>query len=175
MSVEIKFTPGGLSGVFDEGISVAEAARRVGFQIPDCGVCDSGCAILIVAGGTLLSDLTDKERALLSPERLAKGERLACQCKATRTGELVIRLAVNAESTSAGAAKTRDLRQEFRELSFESKISTLMQLETIAMTQAFDKITDASISLGKKILDSVMPDDSAKTDSGGAPEKERTI
>lgn len=161
--------------MFDEGISVTEAARRVGFQIPDCGLCDGGCAILIVAGGTLLSDLTDKERALLSPERLANGERLACQCKAARPGELVIRLAIDAESTSAGEEKTRDLRQEFRELSFESKISTLMQLETIAMTQAFDKITDASISLGKKIFDSVMPDDSAKTDSSGAPEKEKTV
>jgi ferredoxin len=175
MSVEIKFTPGGLSGVFDEGISVAEAAQRVGFRIPDCGAWDSGCAILIVAGGTLLSDLTDKERALLSPERLANGERLACQCNAARAGELVIRLAVDSESTRAGEQKTRDLRQEFRELSFESKISTLMQLETIAMTQAFDKITDASISLGKKIFDSVMPDDSAKVDSGGTAEKEKTV
>jgi ferredoxin len=175
MSVEIKFEPDGSSGLVAEGTSVVDAARRIGFEIPDCGVCDGTCAIRIETGMTLLSDLTDIERLQLSPERLAAGERLACQCKAERSGELVIRLVAESERARSAEEKTRNLRDEFNELPFERKIATLMQLETIAVTQAFEKITDASVSLGKKIFDSVMPAESAKTTQSGAPEKEKTV
>ena len=175
MSVAIKFEPDGPSGLLAEGTSVLDAARRLGFQIPDCGVCDGTCAVQIITGRTLLSALTDTEREHLSPSRLAEGARLACQCKAERSGELVIQLVAQAEHTRTAEEKTRDLRQEFSELPFDRKLSTLMQLETVAVTEAFDKIADASISLGKKIFDSVLTDDPAKTDQPGAPEKEKTV
>jgi ferredoxin len=175
MSVEIKFEPDGPSGLVAEGTSITDAARRLGFQIPDCEVCDGTCAIRIVKGITLLSDLTDLEREQLSPKQLASGDRLACQCKTERSGELIVRLVAASERARSSAEKTRDLRQEFSELPFDRKIATLMQLETVAVTEAFDKITDASISLGKKIFDSVMPDASAKATQGGAAEKEKTV
>jgi len=175
MSIEIRFEPDGPSGLVAEGTSVVDAARRLGFQIPDCGVCDGTCAIRIVTGMTLLSDLTDTERQQLSPVRLAAGERLACQCSANLAGELVIRLVAQSERTRTAEEKTRDLRQEFSELPFERKIATLMQLETVAVTEAFDKITDASVSLGKKIFDSVMPDASAKANQPGGAEKGKTV
>ena len=173
MSVEIKFEPDGSSGLVAEGTSVVDAARRLGFQIPECGMCDATCAIRIITGSALLSDLTETERQQLSPARLAAGERLACQCKAERAGELVIKLV--AERTRTAQEKTRDLRQEFSELPFERKIATLMQLETVAVTEAFDKIADASASLGKKIFDSVMADASAKADQPGPAEKGKTV
>src|SRR6266850_966085 len=173
MSVEIKFEPDGSSGLVAEGTSVVDAARRLGFQIPECGMCDATCAIRIITGSALLSDLTETERQQLSPARLAAGERLACQCRAERAGELVIKLV--AERTRTAEEKTRDLRQEFSELPFERKIATLMQLETVAVTEAFDKIADASASLGKKIFDSVMADASAKADQPGPAEKGKTV
>jgi ferredoxin len=175
MSVEIKFEPDGSSGLVAEGTSIVDAARRLGFQIPDCGVCDGTCAIRIITGSTLLSDLTDIERKQLSPARLAAGERLACQCTAERGGELVIKLVAQSERSRTAEEKTRELRQEFSELPFDRKIATLMQLETIAVTQAFDKIADASASLGKKIFDSVMSDASAKAEGPGTAEKGKTV
>ena len=175
MSVEIKFEPDGSSGLVAEGTSVLDAARRLGFQIPDCGVCDGTCTIRIITGSTLLSDLTDTERQQLSPARLAVGERLACQCTAERGGELVIKLVAQSERSRTAEEKTRELRQEFSEMPFDRKIATLMQLETIAVTQAFDKIADASASLGKKIFDSVMPDASAKAEQSGTSEKGKTV
>jgi ferredoxin len=174
MSVEIKFEPDGSSGLVAEGTSVLDAARRLGFQIPECGVCDATCAIRIITGSALLSDITDTERQQLSPARLAAGERLACQCKAERAGELVIKLVAQTERTRTAEEKTRDLRQEFSELPFERKIATLMQLETVAVTEAFDKIAELSVSLGKKIFDSVMSDASAKADQPGPAEKGKT-
>jgi ferredoxin len=174
MSVEIKFEPNGPSGLVAEGTSVLDAARRLGFQIPDCGECDATCAVRIMTGATLLSALTDTERTQLSPERLAGGERLACQCKVERGGELVLKLVAQTERSRTAEEKTQDLRKEFSELPFDRKIATLMQLETIAVTQAFDKIADASISLGKKIFDSVLTDNPAPENQPGAPEKEKT-
>ena len=175
MSVEIEFEPDGSSGLITEGTLLIDAARRLGFQIPECGVCDSTCAVRIITGSALLSALTDTEREQLSPARLAAGERLACQCKAERAGELVVRLVAQSERTRTAKEKTRALRQEFTELSFDRKIETLMQLETIAVTQAFDRIAEASVSLGKKIFDSVMADDPAKADRREAPKKEETV
>jgi ferredoxin len=175
MSVEIKFEPDGPSGLVPEGTLVLDAARRLDFQIPDCGVCDGTCAIKIITGNTLLSDLTETERQQLSPARLAAGERLACQCKAERGGELVIKLVAKSERTRTAEEKTRDLRQEFSELPFDRKIATLMQLETVAVTEAFDKIADASVSWGKKIFDTVMAEASAKADQSATAEKGKTV
>jgi ferredoxin len=166
MSVEIKFEPNGPSGLVAEGTSIMDAARRLGFQIPDCGECDGACAVKIITGATLLSALTDGERQQLSTERLAGGERLACQCKVERGGELVLKLVAQTERPRTAQEKTRDLKKEFSELPFERKIAILVQLETIAVTQAFDSIADASVSLGKKIFDSVA------TDSGRAKQNQ---
>jgi ferredoxin len=160
MSVEIKFEPDGPSGSVAEGTSVLDAAKRLGFQIPaDCegrGECDT-CAVKIITGATLLSALTDGERKQLSPERLAYGERLACQCKAERGGELSMRLVSATERARTAEEKTADLRKEFSELPFERKMATLIQLETIAMSQALDTIADRSVAFGKMIFDTVLP------------------
>jgi len=165
MSVEIRFEPDGPSGLVAEGTSILDAAKRLGFQIPDCGECDATCAVRIITGATLLSDLTDGERQQLSPERLAGGERLACQCKIERGGELVLKLVAPTERPRTTEEKTRELKKEFSELPFERKMATLIQLETIAMTQALDTIADRSMTLGKKIFDSVLPEsDRAKAD-----------
>src|SRR5260370_20634879 len=99
MSVEIRFEPDGSSGPVAEGTSILNAARQLNFQIPECGVCDGKCAVTIVKGVTLLSALTDTERHLLSAASLAAGERLACQCKAERSGELVVRLFAPSETS----------------------------------------------------------------------------
>ena len=177
MSVEIRFEPDGPSGLVAEGTSILDAARRLGFQIPDCGECDAACAVKIITGATLLSALTDGERQQLSAERRAGGERLACQCKVERGGELVLKLVTQTERPRTSQEKTRDLKKEFSELPFERKLATLVQLETIAATQALDAITDASVSFGKKIFDSVMPVASAtegKKDQG-APKENKTV
>ena len=84
---------------------------------------------------------------------------------------------MNTESETSRTAeeKTRNLREEFSELPFDRKIATLMQLETVAATEAFDKIAKATAALGKKIFDNVMSDDPAPSDERAAPEKEKPV
>lgn len=175
MSVEIRFEPDGPSGSLAEGILVLDAAKRLGVHIPaECegrGECDT-CAVKIISGATLLSDLTDGERKQLSAERLAAGERLACQCKAERGGELSMRLVARTERARTAEEKTADLKKEFSEMPFERKMATLIQLETIAMTQALDTIADRSVAFGKMIFDSVLPDsERSKNDQDRAEDK----
>ncbi|HEY9282736.1 MAG TPA: 2Fe-2S iron-sulfur cluster-binding protein, partial [Pyrinomonadaceae bacterium] len=85
MSVNVQFEPDGLQGVVAEGTYLWDAAKRLGVRLPaECagrGECDT-CAVSVLEGATLLSSLTDAERERLSPERLAAGERLACQARA---------------------------------------------------------------------------------------------
>jgi len=159
MSVEIKFEPDGPVGLVAEGTSVWDAAKRLGFHIPaECegrGECNT-CAVAIINGATLLSSLTESERKQLSAERLAASERLACQCRVERSGELSLRLAPRTERARTADETARDLRKEFKQLPLERKISTLMQLETIVVSQALDAIADRSLSFGKKLFDSVV-------------------
>jgi ferredoxin len=159
MSVEIKFEPDGPVGLVAEGTTIADAARRLGFALPQCdghGATDA-CAVKIIEGAALLSDLTDAERAQLSNDRLAGGQRLACQCKAERSGELIIRGVSSSERSRTADEQGRDLRSEFKALPFDRKIATLMQFEGIAMTEAFDNLTDRSMAFGKKLFDAILP------------------
>ena len=57
--------------------------------------------------------------------------------------------------------QTRDLRNEFRDLPFESKVATLFQLEVITMSEAFETVADTAVKLGKKLFDAVVPEECA--------------
>lgn len=156
MSVEIQFEPDGPHGLIAEGTCLWDAARRLGFHIPaDCegrGECDT-CAVAVSSGATLLSSLTDGERKQLSPERLAAGERLACQCKIEHGGELLVKLVPQTERAPTAEERARDLRKDFSALPFDRKIATLVQLETIAMAQMLNKISNSRFVFGGKVLD----------------------
>ena len=61
--------------------------------------------------------------------------------------------------------KAGNLRNEFKELPIEGKIATLIELETITMAEALDKIAECSISFGKKIFDTVLPNTGEQSDA----------
>jgi len=120
------------SGIVAEGTYLWAAVKRIGVRPPaDCegrGECDT-CAVVVAEGATLLSGLTDAERARLSPERLAAGERLACQAKAERGGKLVLRPVPVTERAETTEEAARDLREEFRRMPLRKKFATLVGIE----------------------------------------------
>ena len=77
------------------------------------------------------------------------------------------------ETSRSDEKKTHDLRQEFSDLPFDRKLATLLQLETVTLTEAFDKVANASASLGRKIFDSVLSEEPIKCDQNTAHEKEK--
>ncbi|HEX8844195.1 MAG TPA: 2Fe-2S iron-sulfur cluster-binding protein [Pyrinomonadaceae bacterium] len=156
MSVEIKFEPEGRNGLVAEGTYVWDAAKRLGVRLPaECegrGECDT-CAVIVEEGATLLSSLTEAERARLSPERLAAGERLACQAKVERGGEVSLRQVPATERAETSAEAAKDLRKEFRNLPLKRKISTLVELEAVTMLQTLDAIISVPFTIGEKVMD----------------------
>ncbi|HEY0405588.1 MAG TPA: 2Fe-2S iron-sulfur cluster-binding protein [Pyrinomonadaceae bacterium] len=156
MSVDIRFEPEGRHGVIAEGTYLWDAAKRLGMRLPaECegrGECDT-CAVIIVEGATLLSSLTEAERVRLSPERLAAGERLACQSKVERGGELVLRPVPVTERAETTQETVRELRKEFKELPLEKKLATLVELEAVTMFQTLSALADAPYKIAGKVLD----------------------
>ena len=159
MSVNVEFVPDGLHGVVAEGTYLWDAAKRLGARLPaECagrGECDT-CAVAVLEGATLLSSLTNAERERLSPERLAAGERLACQAKAERPGVLRLRPvpAAAREDVTTEEAK-QDLRAEFRRLPLQQQLTTLVELEAAAAYKTFKTIGDvmtAALSKGAEAI-----------------------
>jgi ferredoxin len=158
MSVNIKIEPEGRSGLIAEGTYLWDATKRMGIRLPaECqgrGECDT-CAVLIVEGATLLSSLTEAERTRLSPERLAAGERLACQARIERGGDLVLRAVPAIERAETAEETVADFRKEFRDLPLERKIATLVELEAVTMLQTVNTIASFPFAIGARVMDFV--------------------
>ena len=156
MSVEIKFKPDDHSGVIAEGTYLWDAAKRLGVRLPaECegrGECDT-CAVVVEEGATLLSALTQAERERLSPERLAAGERLACQVKVEHGGELVLRPVPVTERAETTEETVKEFRKEFSELPLERKIATLVELEAVTMFQTLNAIANVPFMIGERVMD----------------------
>jgi len=155
MSVDIKFEHDGRSGIIAEGTYLWDAAKRLGVRLPaECegrGECDT-CAVIIKEGATLLSSLTEAERVHLSPERLAAGERLACQAKVERGGELVLRPVPVTERAETSEETVKDFRKEFKEMPLNRKMATLAELEAVTMFQTFSSIANLPFTIGEKVM-----------------------
>jgi ferredoxin len=166
MSVEIKIEPDGRSGIIAEGTYLWDAAKRLGARLPaECegrGECDT-CAVIIEEGATLLSSLTEAERTRLSPERLAAGERLACQVKVERAGELVLRPVPVTERAETTDEAVKDFRKEFKEMPLDRKMATLAELEAVTMFQTLGAIMNLPFTIGEKVMDFMAGMGRAKT------------
>ncbi len=155
MSVNIKFEPEGRNGIIAENTYLWDAAKRLGVRLPaECegrGSCDT-CAVVVVEGATLLSSLTDAERERLSAERLAAGERLACQTRVERAGDLVLRPVPQTERKETAEETIKGFRKEFREMPLAKKVAALMEFEAITLMQTLNAIASVPSLIGDKFL-----------------------
>ena len=155
MSVNVEIGPDGRQGIVAEGTYLWDAAKRLGVRLPaECegrGECDT-CAVIVREGATLLSELTEAERTRLSPERLAAGERLACQTKIEHGGTLVIEPVPVTERAETTEETKKDFSTEFRQLPLQQKLATLVELEAIAAVQTVKAVADLPGTLFQKGL-----------------------
>ncbi|HEV2705251.1 MAG TPA: 2Fe-2S iron-sulfur cluster-binding protein [Pyrinomonadaceae bacterium] len=156
VNVEWRLERDNRTGIVAEGTYLWDAAKRLGVRLPaECegrGQCDT-CAVIVEQGATLLSSLTDAERERLSPERLAAGERLACQTKVEHGGDLVLRPVPQTERAETTDESVKDIRREFSEMPLQKKLSTLAELEAVAAYEAVVKLVDLPFTIIEKGLD----------------------
>ncbi|HKZ79255.1 MAG TPA: 2Fe-2S iron-sulfur cluster-binding protein [Pyrinomonadaceae bacterium] len=147
MSVEVTFQPAGISGLVAEGTYLIEAARRMGVRLArDCqGPACASCVVYVMSGDSLLSAPTEHETNTLGAQEVAQKQRLACQAIIERDGEIVVQV------LPARRPDAEDMRKTFGQLPLGQKLITLVQLETITMSEALDEISAKSLSIGEKL------------------------
>jgi ferredoxin len=153
--VDIKFERENLSGLVAAGTYLFDAARRFGIEV-ECertGASDA-CAMQILQGRELLSDLTKAEIEQLSDERRKNGERLACQAKIEKSGEVTIMTKEKVqEEKQPEEEKKETFRKEFEDLPLEKKIASLLELEAIALGETVSFVLNSPYMVFQKAMD----------------------
>lgn len=161
MSVSITFEPSGLSGVVAEGTYLVDAARRMGVSLGlGCtvgkGECPS-CLVSVKTGAGLLSAPSAAELKQLDDEDLAQSHRLACQVKLQFPGDVVVMVSARKPSGGATPQETAsELKREFGSLPLSQKLATLVQLEAVTMSEAFDAAIEKPLAFGAKTMDALL-------------------
>jgi len=156
MEAELKFEKENTSGIAVVGSYLIDAAKRLGIEIhDDCGrlgLCDS-CAVTVKSGAEFLSEPTKAELEQLSEDRRKQGERLSCQAKIAKEGEIVIMTHEKKDERPDEQRKHEEYRKEFEELPLEKKISRLMELEAVALSETLSFVMNAPYTIGGKVVD----------------------
>lgn len=156
MEAELKFEKENINGVAVVGSYLIDAARRLGVEIFDecgrLGLCDS-CAVTVKSGGEFLSVVTKAEIEQLSEERRKQGERLACQAKIAKEGAIVIMTHERKDPRTEKERKHDEFRKEFDALPLEQKISQLLELEAVALSETFSYVLNSPYKIGEKVVD----------------------
>lgn len=153
MEAELKIEPSGRHGVVPVGTYVFDAATRLGVSLDaDCGRsgnCDS-CVVTMTKGAELLTPLTGAETAQLSASRRRAGERLACQAKIEKAGEISMKTTQKAKPE---LTEFEQFKKEFSGLPLTEKVKNLLDLESITLSETFSEILNLPYTIGEKIRD----------------------
>ena len=159
MSVSITFEPSGITGVVAQGTYIVDAARRMGAPLgAGCtagkGECPA-CVVSVKMGADLLSRPSLAEEQQLGAEQLDQSLRLACQVKIENPGDVVVMAAARPQNPPVEDTEA-ELRKKFGALPLSKKLATLVQLETITMSEAFDSAIEKPLAFGAKTFDKFM-------------------
>lgn len=152
---ELKFEREDRSGIVAVGTYLYDAARRMGIEV-ECerlGASDA-CAMRVTAGAEFLSEVTEKEKEHLTEKRLKAGERLACQVKIEKAGEVVLMTHKKKEEKKPKEeVQTEEYRKQFEELPLEKKIASLLELESITLSETVSFVVNSPSHIVGKIMD----------------------
>ena len=189
--VEIKLEREGLEGVVAEGSYLIDAMKRLGKRFD--GICEPQngvhfCPISVTKGAGILSSETSVEAEYFAKNGRDDNERLACQAKLERDGEVTIMTKEKKEDPVAEASdREAEYRKEFTELPLEKKIANLLQLEAIALGEtvsfvinspfkifekAMDVMAEFGFKLEKEAKEATRPKEHVEAENGAAAEHE---
>jgi ferredoxin len=151
---ELKFEPENRVGVVAVGTYLLAAAKRLGVKL-ECE-CSQGnydaCACLIKRGGDLLSQPTKSELEHLSELRRKNGERLACQSKIEKHGEITV-MPTAAKKEEPTPTLFEQFKKEFASLTLQEKISQILELESLTLSDSFSAVLNLPYTIGEKVRD----------------------
>ena len=158
--VEVRFEREGVEGVVPVGIYLLDTAKRLGIRFEDDCIPAADvhyCAVVIKTGADLISSETGAESRHFQKAGRRKNERLACQAKIERTGEVVImteeKVSEAASSTEQAEDMNEQYRKQFADMPLEKKIANLVHLETMALGETISFIINSPFMVADKIMD----------------------
>lgn len=159
--VEIKFEREGREGIVAPGTYLIDAAKRFGIRFEAPCVLDEDvhfCPVVITSGGERLSPETKAEQKYFATNGRNGNQRLACQVKIERSGEVVVMTEEKEVKTDPAAEQSEKdanekYRKEFAEMPLEKKIANLVQLETIAIGETVSFIINSPFHIADKVMD----------------------
>jgi ferredoxin len=156
MEAELKFEKENINGIAVVGSYLIDAAKRLGVEITDdcgrLGLCDS-CAVTVTSGAEFLSEPTKAELEQLSEDRRKQGERLSCQAKIAKEGEIVIMTREKKDERPEAERKHEEFRKEFDALPLEKKIAQLVELEMVTLGETFSYVLNSPYQIGEKVVE----------------------
>ncbi len=155
-AVIINFESKGLEGEVAVGSYLIDAAKRLGVRIEgDCADPETGhdCVMRVGKGRTLLSPPTRIETQQLTSQARKKGDRLACQTKIDKPGEITIMSVKEKKEKPKAEEKSEGYKKEFEALPLEKKIASLMELEAIALGETFSYVLNSPYKAVGKVMD----------------------
>lgn len=160
MSVSVTFEPSGVSGLVAQGTYLIDAAKRLGAPLGEgclAGKSDCpACVVSVKSGVELLSTPSAIEERQLGAEGLSSTLRMACQTKIEGLGDIVLMVSSYRKQSSPNVDIPADIQKKFAELSLNQKIATLLKIEAITMSEAFDAAIQKPLAVGSKAFDSFM-------------------
>lgn len=169
METEITFNPSGQSGLVAVGTYLIDAAKRLGVKIEPEETAEGEVEIeryvvKVTEGANLLSPPTKFESEYLSEELRKQGSRLADQTKIEKEGAVTVMVKEKKEPEAAAEEKkAKESRKEFEELPLEKKVSQLLELEMITLSETFSFIFNSPYKVLDKVMD-VMAEFGLKMD-----------
>lgn len=152
---EIKFEREDIHGIIPVGTYLAEAARRLGIRFVEPCDTSSGehhCEVEVTLGGDLLSERTSAETKYFEGEEGSENKRLACQARIEKEGEIEVKTKESETEKEKKAETDEEYRKRFSELPLDKKISELVQLEAIALSDTLSFVFNSPYTLGDKIM-----------------------
>ncbi len=157
--VMIRFENEDLDGIVPAGTYLIDAMKRFGIrpdEVCDQAVGDHHCSVVVDRGIDLLSDLTTIENEYFTDHSRKANERLACQAKIEKPGEVVVMTSKKKETPAKPEAETdksQQYKKEFEELPLEKKIADLVHLEAITIGETFSFVLNSPFKVFDKVLD----------------------
>ncbi len=153
---EIRFEREDRDGIVAAGSYLIDAMKRLGIRLDgECSPEDGFhfCSVQITKGEENLSQLTGIETEHFSQTGRRTNERLACQVKIEKPGEIVVMTQEKKEETKKDDTKSEQYKKEFVDMPLEKKIASLVQLEAITLGETFSFIINSPFKILEKVGD----------------------
>ncbi len=153
---DIKFEREGITGVVAVGTTLADAARRFGIRFDDCKPgAGHDCVLTVTSGAANLSPASATETEHFGSNGRSSNDRLACEARIIKPGEIVIMTAKKTEEPkSSGSAKAK-FQDEFNALPLDKKFAQLFQMEVATLNETFSYVTETGMKVIEKFGDAI--------------------